>query len=413
MTTMTKPTVRLALALFLLPVTAGMLYAAQPGAPKPAKSTNATLKTYTSPIYYVYTDVEEEDAKEAIIRMNKVAFEYHERTKSLFAGTITKPLPFYLFSNGDDYYAAGGLPGSAGVFTGDSLMARVIRSRDGRVGTGTWHVCQHEGFHQFVHAVIRGDIPTWVNEGLAEYFGEGVFTGDGMVTGVIPAFRCKKVQQEIASGAFLPLPKMMTMTNAEWNGRLDVVHYDQAWSMVHFLAQGDGGKYTDAFARYLQIVGKGTPSDRAWLMAFGSVDGFEARWKAFWTNLPENPTLDLYAQADVAALTSFLARAYSQKQTFDTFDEFIKTDASDLKAAPADWLPPALYTEMRAMAAQLRNKDAEFALARGSRGPLPQLVCTLPDATKITGTFSLSSGRIGKVTAEIAKPPATKPAKAK
>ena len=28
-------------------------------------------------------------------------------------------------------------------------------------------------------------MPTWLNEGLAEYFGEGIFTGDGFVTGVI------------------------------------------------------------------------------------------------------------------------------------------------------------------------------------------------------------------------------------
>ena len=41
----------------------------------------------------------------------------------------------------------------------------------------TWHTVQHEGFHQFAHAVIGGDIPTWLNEGLAEYFGEALFTG--------------------------------------------------------------------------------------------------------------------------------------------------------------------------------------------------------------------------------------------
>ena len=42
-----------------------------------------------------------------------------------------------------------------------------MRDQDGHVGSRTWHVVQHEGFHQFVFAVIRGEIPTWVNEGLA------------------------------------------------------------------------------------------------------------------------------------------------------------------------------------------------------------------------------------------------------
>jgi hypothetical protein len=367
----------------------------------------ANLRTYTSPIYTVYTDVSEDDAREAVMRMNKVASEYHERTKNLFAGTIDRPLPFYLFSKDEDYFAAGGIPRSAGVFTGDALMARVIPTHDGRIGNATWKVVQHEGFHQFVHAVIRGGIPTWVDEGLAEYFGEGVFTGDGMVTGCIPSFRLRRVQQGIADHRFVPLAKMMAMSHAQWNGRLDITNYDQAWSMVHFLAQGDGGKYQDAFARYLQLVGEGNSSERAWTMAFGSVEGFEAKWKEFWTKLPENSTIDLYAQAAVSTLTSFLGRCYAQKQTFDSFDEFIKSEPKDLKAAPGDWLPPALYIEMKDLASQIQNRcGAQFSFGHAGTGksPLPQIVCVFEDGVRVNGSFTLSNGgRIGKVTSQIAR----------
>jgi hypothetical protein len=374
----------------------------------------SNLRTYTSPIYTVYTDVSEDDAREAVIRMNKVAFEYHERTKNLFGGSINQPLPFYLFSKEEDYFTAGGLPRSAGVFTGDTLMARVIRTRDGRIGNGTWHVVQHEGFHQFVHAVIRGEIPTWVNEGLAEYFGEGVFTGDGMVTGCIPSFRLKRVQQGIAEKRFLPLAKMMAMSHADWNADIDITNYDQAWSMVHFLAQGDGGRYQDAFARYLQLIGRGNPSERAWNAAFGSVEGFEAKWKEFWTKQPENPTIDLYAQAAVSTLTSFLGRCYAQKETFDSFDEFIKSDAKDLKAAPGDWLPPALYTEMKELAGQIQSRSGgQFSFTHAGKNPLPQIVCVMEDGTRVTGTFTIGNGgRIGKVSGEIVRKAATAPASA-
>jgi hypothetical protein len=54
------------------------------------------------------------------------------------------------------------------MFAGDRLMAYVPA---GASALG-WHVVQHEGFHQFVAQVIRGDMPIWANEGLAEYFGE-------------------------------------------------------------------------------------------------------------------------------------------------------------------------------------------------------------------------------------------------
>src|SRR6267154_384999 len=94
-----------------------------------------------------------------------------------------------------------------------SLMGMVIRDpRNGRIGLETWQIVQHEGFHQFVYFVVGGDVPTWVNEGLAEYFGEGIFTGDGMVTGIIPMRRLKRVKAEIAENKFISTKEMMLMT---------------------------------------------------------------------------------------------------------------------------------------------------------------------------------------------------------
>ena len=70
----------------------------------------------------------------------------------------------------------------------------------------TWHTVQHEGFHQFAHVVIRGDLPIWVNEGLAEYFGEAVFTGDGFVSGVIPPTAMTGIRRLPATRASAPGP---------------------------------------------------------------------------------------------------------------------------------------------------------------------------------------------------------------
>jgi hypothetical protein len=381
---------------------------AAPGMRPDPKTVTPNLKTYNSPVYIVYTDVEEEDAKEVILRMTKMAYEYHERTKYLFAGQINQKMPFFLFSKYQDYLKASQMPGSGGVFTGDALMAAARRDDQGRIHYLTWQVVQHEGFHQFVYAVIRGQIPTWVNEGLAEYFANGIFTGDGMVTGLIPADRVKRVKEGIESGSYKSVKEMMNLSGQEWNAVMTDNaaarrNYDQAWSMVHFLAQGDKGKYQDAFARFLQLVGKGNQWEKAWIGAFGSVEGFEQLWKDYWMKMPENATIDLYAQAVVSTLTSFAGRSYSQKDGFDSFAEFIKHDAKDLKAAPADWLPPALYTEMKGLAEQLEMRGAKFSFLKG-KGPLPQIVCLMEDGTKIVGTFTLNGNRIGKVTAEIVKP---------
>src|SRR5687768_12812023 len=155
------------------------------------------LQAYESAYYTIYTDLPAEDAKEAAIRMTRIAEEYYERTKD-FSGKINRRLPFYLFREMADYYEAGGLPGSGGVFNGRRLMAIA----GAKPTPTTWMIVQHEGFHQFARAVIGGEIPVWANEGLADYFAVSVFTGDGMVSGVVPNWRLRRVQEQIRNGQF-------------------------------------------------------------------------------------------------------------------------------------------------------------------------------------------------------------------
>ena len=168
------------------------------------------LKCYDTRYYTIYTDIAPEDEKEAAIRMTRMAEEYHERTKS-FSGVIRTRFPFYLFKSPTDYYAAGGMPGSAGVFMYDQHGGKLMAVAGKKTSQDTWHVVQHEGFHQFAHAVIGGTMPIWLDEGLAEYFGESIFTGDGFVTGVIPPWRLSRLKTEIADKKLMALNDMMVL----------------------------------------------------------------------------------------------------------------------------------------------------------------------------------------------------------
>ena len=134
--------------------------------------------------YTIHTDLADLPAREASIRITKMADEYERRTRG-FGGRIDQKLPFYLYQNPDDYYAAGGPKGTSGIFDGSRLMAVAGEKLTGL----TWQTIQHEGFHQFARTLIQDDLPPWLNEGLAEYFGEAIFTGDGYVVGVIPPWR--------------------------------------------------------------------------------------------------------------------------------------------------------------------------------------------------------------------------------
>src|SRR5690606_512182 len=78
------------------------------------------MKRYESDYYILHTDLGDEAAREATIRVTRMAEEYYERTKE-FSGRIRTKFPFFLFANLDDYHRAGGVPGSGGVFMGDPI----------------------------------------------------------------------------------------------------------------------------------------------------------------------------------------------------------------------------------------------------------------------------------------------------
>jgi hypothetical protein len=347
----------------------------------------AGMQAYQSPYYDIYTDLEPERAQEAILRMTRMAEEYHERTKD-FSGVIRNKFPFFLFKNAADYYSAGGMAGSAGVFMVRGNDARLMAIAGEKSTNGTWHVVQHEGFHQFAHAVIGGDLPSWLNEGLAEYFGEGIFTGDGMVTGVISPNRCKRVQDQIKNKRFKSIKQMMLLSHAQWNAEMDVTNYDMAWSMAHFLAHGDNGKYQGAFSSFVRDLGRNRPWDRAWESNFGSAEGFEKQWSDWWLSQDPYVTKDLYVKAVVSTICSYVGRAGTQKQTFDNLEEFTRNaKEGTIKIAKDDWLPPTLITTMLNLKEQL-GKEIKYELGKDPK--TVQVIATLPDETRLVASYNRS-----------------------
>ena len=122
-------------------------------------------------------------------------------------------------------------------------------------------------------------------------------------------------------------------------------------------------------------LSRGQQASQAWKDHFGSTTGFEQRWKAWWLAMPDEGSAEQYAQATVARLTSFLARAIAEKQTFKSFDEFRSAARSrQLKLAPDQWLPDSLLFNALADADDMSKAGDEFSLVLKSP---PQIQCVL------------------------------------
>jgi len=349
------------------------------------------LRRYETPYYILYTDLDEHGVREATLRITLMAEEYVQRTKG-FAGTVHERLPFYLLKDMQGYLNCGGEPGTAGVYMGSRLMAVVHPERPQL----TWSTVQHEGFHQFVDAAIGRSLPIWVNEGMAEYFGEGIFTGDRFYVGLIPPERLARVRQGIRRNRFLSLHEMMSLSLEEWNTFLRAENYDQAWSMVQFLAHGDGGRYEQATMGFLRAVAKRTPWERAWVANFGAdVGALQKRWEEYWLGLPENPTADLYAEVVLSTLTSFYARAVAQRQRFETAEEFFAAArGKQLRMSTRDWLPSWLLEDALRQAPEMGTWSLE------PKGTQRLLTCQLPDGSRLQGRFDIRGGKVMDVRVE-------------
>jgi hypothetical protein len=361
----------------------------------------ARLKAYPTPYYVIYTDLEKDVVREAAARMTCMAREYQNRTRG-FPRRVRQRLPFYLFSSEEDYRAAGGLPGTAGVYTGKRLMALASR----RMGEAAWGVVQHEGFHQYVDKAMSRRVPIWLNEGMAEYFSHGVWTGDSYVVGVIPPHRLKRLKAMIDRQELLGFLEMLGMSSRQWDSGRSGRNYMQAWAMVHFLVHADDEKYRDAFNGFITDVAVGRmPWEEAFMRRFGrDVKGFQERFCEWWSGLPEEPTADLYTGAVVETLMSFFARSFSQGQKFEDIEEFFEAAREDrLEEDPKRWLPRKLLLDRLAKAEEL----GQWKLINPRR--IPSLELTTPDGTTFTAAFKLTGGSFVNVRLEIDRPEEPQP----
>ncbi len=354
-----------------------------------------TLKTYDPPGFYVFhTDESRSILQQIWLRMNFVAAAYQRKLHAIFGGDVTQKLPFFIYRREGEYYRGGCMPGSAGVFLVDGRGQRLMAIGGTHIDHQMWHIIQHEGFHQFTFAFLHRFLPPWANEGLAEYFGEGLFTGNSFVTGWIPPYRLARLKAEIRGHKLLSIHAMRVMSYRHWNDVLMGVNYDQAWSMIYFLAWADHHKYARPFTTYLKLFRDGIPAEQAWERVFGRDDAaFEKRWRKYWLDLPRNPTAVLYAKVQTQTLENFLSRAALGRQIFTSARQFFRTAASGKLRGFAIpnrlWLPPSLLKSALGHAESI----GRWKLT----GKAPELICTMPDGTRVIGHCRINRRTVRRV----------------
>ena len=350
------------------------------------------MKQYETRYYLIQTDLDEEGVREARLRVD-LLFEAYLKHTSGFTGVMTQKLPILIFTNKSDYAKAAGSFNSSGLYTGQALLVHSERQANQR----TWHIVQHEAFHQFVDRRIGGGLPTWANEGLAEYFGSAVFTGEDYIAGVLEEDWAKDVQYKLRGKRYKSVAELMDVTGGGWHEDMKVGNrarrnYRQAWSLVYFLLHAEDGRYRAAFTTVMQQAGAGRPWSKAWEAHIPlTADELEEQWRTYWLELDLAETKTATIEAKTHIFLNYLALATRNGQRFRSAQDFFsKAQARAIAMTDDDWLPPELIKDEIAEATRL----GRWRLKMSRRGV--ELSCKPNRGRAVTGEFAIDDGVFGE-----------------
>ena len=255
--------------------------------------TREGLTTYSSLHYLIHTNLTRDEVRAIGAHMDLIFAEYQKRFSS-FSSRRQAPFELYLFRKQEQYLAhmkACGIDAanSGGMFVYSERAKGLFTFVQGKSRAVTFETLQHEGFHQFAFDYIGPGLPVWVNEGLAQYFQDGLLISGAMNLGLVNGTRLAAVKAGLKTTSAADFDRLIKMTDAQWAATLITkpkesgLLYDQAWSVTFFLIHGDGGRYRPNFESFLTLLSKDLPPAEAFAQAFGSPDtsSFYKRWNAY------------------------------------------------------------------------------------------------------------------------------------
>ena len=172
---------------------------------------NAPLRVIRTAHYVIHTDIADGPVVDDIARRMDVMYGLYAEQLSEFrpAADDAPPLPVYLFAERSRYVTFTRALGAntAGLFVAgrQSFLTSYL---GGQGRDALRRALQHEAFHQFAYFRISRHLPIWLNEGLAQVYEEGIWTGKSFLLGQVPPWRMRPAavrRQSLQAGAAGPI----------------------------------------------------------------------------------------------------------------------------------------------------------------------------------------------------------------
>ena len=192
--------------------------------------------------YVVRSDIDQATCFEAANLLEKFYAKFNVHLRRV-PGLEKKSFRVYLFSGQKGYLAYGrdlfgrDKTNTAGLYSPVVKQLLIWNLPDAEQMMRT---VRHEGFHQYFDRLV-GASPTWLNEGLAEYYeGSKLVKGawsDGEING--------GHMETLAKTELIPLKDFLKIQpGAFYDPRIVEMCYAEAWAFVHYLRTAGGSRKT-------------------------------------------------------------------------------------------------------------------------------------------------------------------------
>jgi tetratricopeptide (TPR) repeat protein len=140
-------------------------------------------------------------------------------------------------------------------------------------------------YHEYVHLLVEntsGNMPSWFNEGLAEYYSAFNIEEDRKVhLGDLIPYHLETLRE----GKLYPLRSLFAVDHysPEYNeGSKRGMFYAESWALVHYLILGNGGQRLPQMGKFLQLLTANVAVDEAAKQAFQTdLDTLQKEFKKY------------------------------------------------------------------------------------------------------------------------------------
>jgi tetratricopeptide (TPR) repeat protein len=247
------------------------------------------IHTFESSHYVIVTDISTERAKWYAEQLELVRGTYVDTFRKWMKDDPRPKPRIAIFNTREAFYTYSELSSrwraenALGFFAPQNNELVLFEDLD---LNATLETLYHEAFHHFASAMLKFP-PYWWNEGIAEYM-SGVRIEKGAVKERARTLRDRLpgIQAHLRMGYTIPFDKIINYTPAEFYSGPIGLHYAQAWAMIHFFYEFQGGRYRPLIERYFEDLVNGKSQRQAYDAVFeGKSAELEKEWKEYTKGL--------------------------------------------------------------------------------------------------------------------------------